>query len=117
MVHCINRKKLDFPVGGRADCFGGRPRGGAIKNSSIGLGSGAGKCRIRTGGKSETSRMGGDQTAFLEAMAEAGKAVSDYLSDGERIVCVNVTPPLSGHGYRGQSFGLIREITQWTKNR
>lgn len=37
--------------------------------------------------------MGGDQTAFLEAMAEAGKAVSDYLGDGKRIVCVNVTPP------------------------
>ena len=59
--------------------------GGAIKNISIGLGSAEGKCLIHTGGKSHTSPWGGDQTAFTESMAEAGKSVSDYLGNGECI--------------------------------
>ena len=63
--------------------------GGAIKNISIGLGSAEGKCLIHTGGKSHTSPWGGDQTAFTESMAEAGKSVSDYLGNGERIVYIN----------------------------
>lgn len=69
--------------------------GGAIKNISIGLGSSEGKCLIHTGGASSTSMMGGDQTAFTESMAEAGKAVSDYLGNGERIAYVNVMNRLS----------------------
>ena len=69
--------------------------GGAIKNISIGLGSQEGKCLIHTGGKSNTSPWGGDQTAFTESMAEAGKSVSDYLGSGERIVYVNVMNRLS----------------------
>ena len=69
--------------------------GGAIKNISIGLGSQEGKCLIHTGGKSNTSPWGGDQTAFTESMAEAGKSVSDYLGNGERIVYVNVMNRLS----------------------
>ena len=69
--------------------------GGAIKNISIGLGSSEGKNWIHTGGRSRTSWMGGDQDAFLEAMGEAGKAVSDYLGNGERIVYVNVMNRLS----------------------
>ncbi len=69
--------------------------GGAIKNISIGLGSQEGKCLIHTGGKSNTSPWGGDQTAFTESMAEAGKSVSDYLGYGERIVYVNVMNRLS----------------------
>lgn len=69
--------------------------GGAIKNISIGLGSSEGKCWIHTGGKSLTSPWGGDQTAFTESMAEAGKSVSDYLGNGERIVYVNVMNRLS----------------------
>ena len=32
------------------------------------------------------SMWGGEQDAFQEAMAEAGKSVSDYLGNGERIV-------------------------------
>ncbi len=63
--------------------------GGAIKNISIGLGSSEGKCWIHSGGTSRTSPWGGDQTAFTESMAEAGKSVSDYLGNGERIVYVN----------------------------
>ncbi len=69
--------------------------GGAIKNISIGLGSQEGKCLIHTGGRSSTSPWGGDQTAFTESMAEAGKAVSDYLGNGERIAYVNVMNHLS----------------------
>lgn len=69
--------------------------GGAIKNISIGLGSREGKCLIHTSGESNTSPWGGDQTGFTESMAEAGKSVSDYLGDGERIVYVNVLNNIS----------------------
>ena len=69
--------------------------GGAIKNISIGISSPTGKCLIHSGGKSRTSMWGGDQTAFTESMAEAGKAVSDYLGNGERIVYINVMNRLS----------------------
>lgn len=69
--------------------------GGAIKNISIGLGSAEGKCLIHTGGRSHTSPWGGDQTAFTESMAEAGKSVSDYLGSGERIVYINVMNRIS----------------------
>lgn len=69
--------------------------GGAIKNISIGIGSSEGKCWIHTGGTSRTSFMGGTQDAFCEAMAEAGKAVSDYLGNGERIAYVNVMNRIS----------------------
>lgn len=69
--------------------------GGAIKNISIGIASATGKARIHSGGLSDTNPWGGDQTAFTESMAEAGKAVSDYLGEGERIVYVNVMNRLS----------------------
>ncbi|MCM1088650.1 MAG: DUF362 domain-containing protein [Muribaculaceae bacterium] len=69
--------------------------GGAIKNISIGLGSQEGKCLIHTGGQSHTSPWGGNQTAFTESMAEAGKSVSDYLGNGERIVYINVLNNIS----------------------
>lgn len=52
--------------------------GGAIKNISIGLGSSEGKSWIHSGGTTK-SGFGGDQDAFLEAMGDAGKSVSDYL--------------------------------------
>lgn len=69
--------------------------GGAIKNISIGLGSQEGKCLIHTGGKSHTSPWGGNQTAFTESMAEAGKSVSDYLGNGERIIYISVLNNIS----------------------
>ena len=69
--------------------------GGAIKNISIGLGSKEGKCLIHTGGRSHTSPWGGNQTAFTESMAEAGKSVSDSLGNGKRIVYVNVLNNIS----------------------
>lgn len=67
--------------------------GGAIKNISIGLGSSRGKAWIHSGGTSFTDFWSGEQDAFLEAMAEAGKSVTDYLRD--RIVYVNVMNRLS----------------------
>ena len=69
--------------------------GGAIKNISIGLGSSEGKSWIHSGGTSKTNPWGGEQDRFLEAMAEAGKSVSDHLGNGERIVYVNVMNRLS----------------------
>ncbi|MHC1694047.1 MAG: DUF362 domain-containing protein [Eubacteriales bacterium] len=69
--------------------------GGAIKNISIGLGSSEGKCWIHTAGNSRTSPWNGKQDPFLESMAEAGKSVSDYLGEGERIVYINVMNRLS----------------------
>ncbi len=67
--------------------------GGAIKNISIGLGSSEGKVWIHSAGSSRTNPWGGDQDAFLESMAEAGKSVSDYL--GNQIVYINVMNRLS----------------------
>ena len=67
--------------------------GGAIKNISIGLGSSEGKALIHSAGSSLTNPWGGDQDAFLESMAEAGKSVSDYL--GDQIVYINMMNRLS----------------------
>ncbi len=63
---------------------------GAIKNISIGIVSSEGKNLIHSGGKD-----GGSQDSFLKAMAEAGKAVSDYLDNGKNIVYINVMNRLS----------------------
>jgi len=68
--------------------------GGAIKNISIGIASSEGKAHIHSGGTGG-SMWGGDQDAFLESMAEAGKAVSDYLDNGQRILYINVMNRLS----------------------
>lgn len=68
--------------------------GGAIKNISIGLGSSAGKSWIHSGGTT-TSGLGGDQDAFLEAMGDAGKSVSDFLDGGDNIVYISVMNRLS----------------------
>ncbi len=69
--------------------------GGAIKNISIGLGSSYGKAWIHSGGTDVNRIWSGEQDAFCEAMADAGKSVSDYLGNGERIVYVNVMNNLS----------------------
>ncbi|NDO39270.1 DUF362 domain-containing protein [Anaerotruncus colihominis] len=66
--------------------------GGAIKNISIGIASSQGKGHIHSGGTGG-SMWGGDQDAFLESMAEAGKSVVDYL-DGN-ILYINVMNRLS----------------------
>lgn len=69
--------------------------GGAIKNISIGLGSKEGKCLIHTAGQSHDNPWVGEQTGFTESMAEAGKSVSDYLGDGDRIIYINVLNNIS----------------------
>ena len=69
--------------------------GGAIKKISIGLASSEGKAWIHSGGTSRANIWGGEQDAFLESMAEAGKSVSDALGRGERIAYVNVMNRLS----------------------
>ena len=68
--------------------------GGAIKNISIGIASSKGKSYIHSDGTS-TSGFDGEQDAFLESMAEAGKAVSDRLGNGKNIVYINVMNNLS----------------------
>ena len=68
--------------------------GGAIKNISIGIASSEGKSWIHTGGTSKGG-ISGNQDNFLESMGEAGKAVSEYLGNGERITYVNVMNRLS----------------------
>lgn len=68
--------------------------GGAIKNISIGLASSEGKAHIHSGGTGG-SMWSGEQDAFCEAMGDAGKSVSDYLGNGERIVYINVMNRLS----------------------
>ena len=68
--------------------------GGAIKNISIGIASSEGKAHIHSGGTGG-SMWGGEQDAFLEAMAEAAKSVVDYFGNGERALYINVMNRLS----------------------
>ena len=67
--------------------------GGAIKNISIGFGSQKGKAWIHSGGTSTTNVWGGEQNAFLEAMADAAKGVNDCM--GDNIVYISVLNRLS----------------------
>lgn len=66
--------------------------GGAIKNISIGIASSEGKTHIHTGGNGG-SMWSGEQDAFLESMAEAGKSVADSLNGN--ILYINVMNRLS----------------------
>ena len=68
--------------------------GGAIMNLSIGCASSEGKAWIHSGGTGG-SMWGGEQDAFLEAMAEAAKSVVDFFEDGERALYINVMNRLS----------------------
>ena len=68
--------------------------GGAIKNLSIGCASAEGKAWIHSGGTGG-SMWGGEQNAFLEAMAEAAKSVVDYFGEGERAIYINIMNRLS----------------------
>lgn len=74
--------------------------GGAIKNLSIGFGSGtssgkSGKAWIHSGGTSTRKVWGGQQLAFLEAMADAAKGVCDSMNGGKNIAFINVLNRLS----------------------
>lgn len=72
--------------------------GGAIKNMSIGIASGAGKMWIHTAGATKSLESFGpamqtNQDRFLESMAEAAGSVVQHL--GENIVYVNLMNNLS----------------------
>lgn len=71
--------------------------GGVLKNQSIGVASSAGKTYIHTAGKirnpSELWDNLPEQNAFLESMAEAAKAVADYMKGN--IVYIDVMNNLS----------------------
>ncbi|MDR0444581.1 MAG: DUF362 domain-containing protein [Treponema sp.] len=68
--------------------------GGAIKNTSIGYASSAGKSWIHSAGKSRnTGFRSSDQNAFLESMAEAAKSVADRYP--RRMLYINVMNHLS----------------------
>lgn len=67
--------------------------GGAIKNTSIGIASSAGKSLIHTSGASR-SGFYGDQDGFLESMGEAAKSVVDALTPAH-IIYINVLNRLS----------------------
>ncbi len=74
--------------------------GGALKNLSIGFGSGtstgkSGKAIIHSGGKSTTNPWIGDQIPFLEAMGEAAVAVCMAMDKGKNIAFINVMNRLS----------------------
>jgi uncharacterized Fe-S center protein len=68
--------------------------GGALKNTSIGYASAAGKSWIHSAGKTKnTGFRSPDQNAFLESMAEAAKSVIDR--NRGRILFINVMNHLS----------------------
>ena len=71
--------------------------GGVLKNQSIGVASSNGKAYIHTAGASrDVDELWGkiaEQNAFLESMAEAAKAVADYMNDN--ILYIDVMNNLS----------------------
>lgn len=71
--------------------------GGVLKNQSIGIGSSNGKAYIHTAGKTKKASELWDnlpeQNDFLESMAEAAKAVHDYMNG--KVLYINVMNNLS----------------------
>lgn len=86
--------------------FKGHPMGGyggALKNLSIGCGSQNGKAYIHSAGKMEkldiaklwTPEYIGDQAGFLESMAAAAQAVTDYFTAKKGIIYISVMNNMS----------------------
>ena len=70
--------------------------GGAIKNVGIGMSSSAGKVLVHTAGERTTGSVWcEDQDAWLEALAEMVKGMSDYYDNGKRMTYINVMNRLS----------------------
>lgn len=71
--------------------------GGALKNISIGLASSNGKAYIHSAGKTASAdsiwKMKAEQADFIESMADAAKAITDYT--GDHILYINVANRLS----------------------
>lgn len=72
--------------------------GGALKNISIGIGSSSGKAWIHTAGKTKNVEELWDNIAeqdhFLESMADASKAVINYMGK-ENMLYINIANNLS----------------------
>jgi len=86
--------------------FKGHPMGGyggALKNLSIGCASANGKAYIHSAGKMEVLDMTklwtpeyiGNQDGFLESMAAAAQAVTDYFQKKEGIIYISVMNNMS----------------------
>ena len=70
--------------------------GGAIKNVGIGMSSQKGKIYVHSGGSRTIGTIvNADQDSFLEALAEAVKAVSDYMNGGQNMLYISVMNRLS----------------------
>jgi uncharacterized Fe-S center protein len=67
--------------------------GGAIKNLAVGLASPVGKVNIYSAGRSTSHWSGTDQNDFLESVAEAAVAVTDFV--GHHILYLNIVNNLS----------------------
>ena len=68
--------------------------GGALKNISIGMASSMGKAWIHSGGTSKDNPWGGEQTAFLESMADASKSVIEKVGR-DNMAFINVLNRIS----------------------
>ncbi len=68
--------------------------GGALKNISIGIASARGKAYIHSAGRTLTGFIPTEQAAFLESMADADRAVLDYVGR-ENMLYINVANRLS----------------------
>lgn len=96
-----NFKKYDSIINlahGKGHAMGGF--GANLKNQSIGIASRNGKAYIHSCGQTEDPdecwRVKYEQKDFIESMAEAAKAVSDYLKDeGKQIVYITVMNAIS----------------------
>lgn len=91
--------------------FKGHPMGGfggALKNIAIGVASSDGKANIHTAGHSQQAAgwqklddgrymklTGPDHNAFIESMAEAAKAVSDFFDHGQKMLYISVMNNMS----------------------
>ncbi|MBQ6163722.1 MAG: DUF362 domain-containing protein [Clostridia bacterium] len=70
--------------------------GGAIKNVGIGMSGRTGKIYVHSAGTRTAGLiLNADQLAWLEALAEATKAISDYEGNGSRMVYISVMNRLS----------------------
>ena len=96
-----NFKKYDSIVNlahGKGHAMGGF--GANLKNQSIGIASRNGKAYIHSCGQTEDPdecwRVKYEQKDFIESMAEAAKAISDYLKEeGKQIVYITVMNAIS----------------------
>lgn len=76
--------------------------GGALKNISIGVASQEGKNLIHTAGHTDKFQWGAygpidtpEHVEFIEAMAEAADAVSDYFDHGQKMLYISVMNNMS----------------------